>query len=93
MSQRSQQLAERVKTFSDEVITFVKSMSEEDWAIVCDWEQWTAGVTAYHIGAGHLAIFNMADMIVKGQELPSLTMDQITAMSNQQAKDSAMSAS
>jgi hypothetical protein len=89
MSQRTETIAQRVMTFSNEVIALVETLSDGDWNKICDWEQWSAGVTAHHIGAGHLAIFNMAAMIVKGEELPQLTMDQINAMSNQQAKENA----
>lgn len=89
MSERTELLAERVRSFADEVIAFVEKMTDSDWIQTCEWEQWTAGMTAYHIGAGHLAIFELADRIVKGGELPQLTMDQINAMSNQQAEEKA----
>lgn len=86
MSQRANDLADRVQSFSDEVTTYVEQLSDNDWTKPCDAEQWTVGVTAHHIGAGHLAIFNMAGMITKGEALPPLDMDQINAMSNEQAK-------
>ncbi len=87
MSERTDKLAQRIKSFNKEVIAFVENMSEEDWNKPCEWEQWTAGVTAYHIGAGHFGIFSLAAMIVNGKPLPQLTMDQIFEMSNQQAKE------
>lgn len=89
MGERAEKLAERIRSFSNEVIAFVESMSDEDWDKPCEWEQWKTGVTAHHIGAGHLAIFNLAELIVKGEPLPQLTMDQIFEMANQQAKDNA----
>ena len=85
MSQRTDPIAARVQSFSDEVIAYVGNLSDNDWTKTCDAEQWTVGVTAHHIGAGHLAIFNIAGMIIKGEALPPLTMDQINAMSNEQA--------
>jgi len=87
MSERADKIAERIKSFSDTLIGFVENMSDDDWNKPCEWEQWTAGVTAYHIGAGHLAIFNLAAMVVKGEPLPQLGMDQIFEMANQQAKE------
>ena len=89
MSQRATLLAQRVENFSDEVIAFVEQLSKDDWTTVCDAEQWSVGVTAYHVGAGHLAIFDMAEMIITGKELPQLDMQQIFAMANQQAQENA----
>ncbi len=89
MSERADKLADRIKSFSNEVIAFVENMSDDDWNKPLEWEQWPAGVTAYHIGAGHLAIFDLAGLIVKGEPLPQLNMDQIFEMANQQAKENA----
>lgn len=89
MSERTMKIAEKVRSFSDDVIAFVENMSDDDWAKPCDLEEWAAGVTAHHIGTGHLAIFDLAGMIVKGEQLPQLTMDQINGMSNQQSKENA----
>jgi DinB superfamily len=86
MSQRAENISERIKLFADEVITFVESLTGSDWTKVCDWEEWSVGVTARHIGAGHFGISNMAQMIVKGKDLPPLSMDQINEMSNQDAR-------
>lgn len=87
MSQRATVLAERIKEFSDEVIRFVDNLSDAQWSKMCDWEHWTVGVTARHLGAGHLAIYDMAGMIVDGRELPQLSMDQINEMSNADAQE------
>ena len=89
MSERASKLADRIKSFSNEVIAFVENMSDDDWNKPLEWEQWSAGVTAHHIGAGHLAIFDLAGLIVKGEPLPQLNMDQIFEMANQRAKESA----
>ena len=86
MSQRADDFVKRFRSLSDEVIAFVESLSDEDWTKVCEWEQWTVGVTARHLGAGHFAIFGMTDMIVRGEELPQLTMDQVNEMSKEDAR-------
>lgn len=87
MSQRAKDIAEKVKVFSEEVIAFVENLNEEQWTKVCQWEQWPVGATVYHMGAGHLAISDMARMIIRGEDLPPLTMDQVNAMSKKQALD------
>ena len=87
MSQRAKEISERIKSLSDNVMAFVESLSEDDWRKVCESEEWPVGATAYHLGAGHFAIFNMAGMIVRGEDLPPLTMDQINAMSDKQARE------
>ena len=87
MSQRVTDLSNRLESFKDDVIAFVDGLSTEEWNAQCDWEEWTAGVTARHIGAGHFRIFELAGMILEGKDLPPLTMDQINAMSNKDSLD------
>jgi hypothetical protein len=86
MSQRAKELSKRIESFRDDVVAFVEDLSDDDWKRVCDWEEWTVGVTARHLGAGHFAISAMLAMIVKGEELPQLTMDQVNAMSKKNAQ-------
>ena len=86
MSQRAKDISKRIGSFADEVITFVESLTGSDWNKICDWEDWTVGVTARHVGAGHFAISKMAAMIVKGEDLPPLSMDQINAMSEKDSR-------
>jgi len=87
MSQRAKDLSDRLKSFSDEVIAFVETLSDEDWGKVCEWEEWSVGATAYHVGAGHFAASDLAGMIIRGENLPPLNMDQINEMSNTQARE------
>jgi hypothetical protein len=88
MSERAQDLSQRIESFRDDVIAFVDALSAEDWNAPCDWEQWTAGVTARHLGAGHFkSLLGLLGMIVQGKELPQLTMDQINAMSDKDARE------
>ena len=86
MSHRAKDISKRIGSFADEVITFVESLTGSDWNKICDWEDWTVGVTARHVGAGHFAISKMAAMIVKGEDLPPLSMDQINAMSEKDSR-------
>ncbi len=87
MGQRSEELTKRIEAFRDDVIAYVESMNGEDWNAVCEWEEWTAGVTARHMGAGHFRIFEMLGMILEGKELPQLTIDQINAMSDKDSRE------
>jgi hypothetical protein len=89
MSQRAKDLAERVRAFNNEVIAFVDKCTEQDWRKVCAWEQWAVGVAARHIGAGHYEAIGLTRMIINGEKLPELTMDQITEMANQHAREHA----
>lgn len=89
MSQRAKDLSKRIEAFRDDVIAYVETMSEQDWDAKCDWEQWTAGVTARHLGAGHFGIGGMLTMIIQGKELPQLTMDQINASSDKDSREHA----
>ncbi len=87
MSQRAKDIADKIKVFSEEVIAFVENLNEEQWTKACEWEDWPVGATVYHMGAGHLAISDMAKIIIRGEDLPPLTMDPINAMSKKQALD------
>ena len=89
MSQQAKELSERLQEFSNQLIDFVENLSEEDWHKVCAWEEWSVGVTARHIGAGHLNIIWLAKMIINGEELPELTMEKIFAMANEHAREHA----
>lgn len=89
MSQRARELSKRIETFRDEVIAFVEQLSDDDWNAVSQWEKWTVGVAARHLGAGHLGIFNLCGMILQGQELPQWTMDQLNEMSNKDSREHA----
>jgi DinB superfamily len=81
MSQRAKDISERIESFRDDVVAFVEILSDDDWKRVCAWEEWSVGVTACHLGAGHFGMSGMLCMIVKGEELPQLTMDQVNEMS------------
>jgi hypothetical protein len=88
MSERTQKLAERLRAFRDEVIAFVEACSEKDWKKMCK-EEWPVGVTARHIGAAHFEAVGLARMIVKGEKLPELTMEQLVEMANTHARQHA----
>lgn len=89
MGQRSLDLAERISTFNNGVINFVESCSEEHWNKVCT-EEWSVGVVARHIGAGHYTgAADMVKMIVAGQTMPEFTIDQIVEMANAHAREHA----
>ena len=87
MSQRTKELAEKFITFNNEMIVFVENCSDEDWRKVCPGEQWTVGVVAHHVAAGHYSALDMVKMIVAGETLPPLTMDTINQMNVQHAQE------
>ena len=86
MSRRAKEISARIETFRDDVLAFVENLSADDWKRVCEWEEWTVGVTACHLGAGHFAISGLLGMIVKGEDLPQMTMDQVNEMSKKNAQ-------
>jgi hypothetical protein len=80
-----EELSERLQALTDEVVGFVQRCSDTDWLKMCK-EDWTVGVTARHIGAGHLEVVGLAKMIVSGKQLPEMTMPQLIDMANEHAR-------
>ena len=89
MTKQGKDLAERLKAFNGDVISFVENCGDENWTKICAWEQWSVGVTARHIGAGHFDVVGLIKMIIDGEKLPELTEEQITQMANQHAREHA----
>ena len=86
MNQRAKDLAQRLNTFNDQVVAYVKNCSDEDWHKECTWEEWTVGVTARHIGSGHYRVIGLAKMIINGEKLRDLTAEQVNESGNQHAR-------
>lgn len=89
MSQRAKKLAERLRAFTDDVVAFVEGCSDKNWRKMCATEEWPVGVTARHIGAGHFEAVGLARMMVNGEKLPELTMEQLVEMANAHARQHA----
>jgi hypothetical protein len=89
MSQRANALKEKIQAFNKEFISFMESCSDEDWKKMCDWEKWSVGVTAHHVGALHYGTIDMARSIVNGEPLPALTEKQLIDMDNKVAEENA----
>jgi hypothetical protein len=89
MSHRAEELAQRFTAFNDDLTAFVQNCSDDDWQKTSPAEQWTVGVVAYHIGAGHYGAIETARMIVAGEPLPNMTMDDLNRMNDQLAEENA----
>jgi len=88
MSDRSKKLADRLNSFNEQVISFVRSCTETDWRKI-GVEEWPVGVTARHIGATHYPAMSAAKMILKGEKFAEMTMEQITENANRHAREHA----
>ena len=89
MSGQAKDLAKRLQVFNDEVIAFVGNCSEEDWLKSCHKEEWTVGVTARHIAAGHYRIKSLAGTIIDGGALPEITPEEVVRNANTHAREHA----
>lgn len=87
MNQRAKDLAERLTAFNNDMISFVENCSDDDWQKVTSGEQWSVGVVAHHVAAGHYGVLDWAKMIVAGEALPALTMDAIDQMNAKHAEE------
>ena len=89
MNQKAKELAEKFTIFNNEMLALVENCTDEDWQKVCGGEQWTVGVVAHHVAAGHYSSLDFVKIIVAGETLPPLTMDTIDRMNVQHAQDNA----
>ena len=89
MSKKANKLAEKFTTFNNEMLAIVENCTDEDWQKVCGGEQWTVGMVAHHVAAGHYSSLDLVKMIVAGETLPPLTMDTIDQMNAQHAQENA----
>ena len=89
MTYRTKELVERFKAFNKELITFVDNCSDENWRKKCSSEEWTVGVVAHHVAAGHLGALDFVRMIVAGEAMPEITMEAIDQLNAQHAKEHA----
>lgn len=87
MNQRAKDLAERLTAFNNDMISFVENCPDDVWKEVTPGEQWSVGVVAHHVAAGHYGILEWAKMIVTGESLPELTMDAIDQMNAKHAEE------
>lgn len=89
MSERAQTLADLIQAFNDAVIAFVDRCPEKAWQQTCRDEDWTVGVVARHLAAGHFQVIKMAQVMLQGESLPALTMEQVIEQGNTHAHDHA----
>ena len=89
MNQKAKELAEKFTSLNNQMLAIVENCTDEDWRKVCGGEQWTVGVVAHHVAAGHYSALDMLKMIVAGEALPPLTMDTINQMNVQHAQEHA----
>jgi uncharacterized damage-inducible protein DinB len=68
MSERAQSLADLIQVFNDAVLAFVGRCPDKAWRETCAEEDWTIGVVARHIAAGHLQVIQLTeeDKIAEG---------------------------
>jgi len=78
METKAQKLAERLRTFNREVISFVQSVPDPSWQKKCAGEQWPINVVARHIGAAHYGAIELAKMMIAGTPIPDGFGERIT---------------
>ena len=69
MSDQAAALAADYRAVSDEVVEFVRSCSDEQWARKSDVEGWTVGALCNHIADGHVGIRTWLQSCLAGKPL------------------------
>ena len=89
MNPRSQALAQKVQAFNRDLLDCVHRCSDSDWHKTCQAEDWPVGVVLRHVADGHYGVMALAQMIIKGDPLPELTMEAVIQMGNDHAREHA----
>ena len=84
-----QQRTIRFEAFNQALLDFVRECSDTDWSRITPAEGWPVGVTARHIGVGHYPLIEWVQLIVDGQPLPGVTMDDVNQINDQHAQEHA----
>ncbi len=88
MSERTEELATRLRQVSDEIITFTVECSDEQWRTVSQAEQWPVCVVCRHIARALEMQPQVIRRAVSGQPLPSgYTWEDIHRSNAEQARD------
>jgi len=69
-SQRALDLSCRFRAANDEVIAFVRTISNDEWRSLCEREGRTIGQVVEHLAAGHLVIGGILEAMADGLPLP-----------------------
>ncbi len=86
MSARIDALTQKINSFNQDMIDFVRQCSDADWRKVCKAEDWPVGVVARHVGDGHYRVVELAKMIIHGDPLPEWSMENVIQMGNDHAR-------
>lgn len=89
MHPRAQALAEKIRKFNRDMIDCAKNCRDADWRKTCTAEDWPVGVVIRHVADGHYGVMALAQMIIKGDPLPELTMEAVIQMGNDHAREHA----
>ncbi|HRW08266.1 MAG TPA: hypothetical protein P5121_24350 [Caldilineaceae bacterium] len=88
--QTIQELSSRFVALNQVVIAFVRACSPTQWQTITAAEGWPVGVTARHIAVAHYPVIEWVRMIVDGQPLPPVTMDNVDQLNAQHAEAHAL---
>jgi DinB family protein len=62
--------AAQIEAANEELIAFIETCTDEEWAITCAAEGWPVAVVAHHVAWGHHVAAGWIRTIVAGQEIP-----------------------
>ena len=77
MSDRVNDLANRLEATADAITSTVEGLNDEQWRSVATADGRQINVLVDHIAVSHPSVLGLAEMILNGQELPGLTADAI----------------
>lgn len=87
MTQRAEELTSEFQQASADFRQTVESLSDDTWKAITAEEGWPVGVAAHHAAASVQSLAGLIRAAASGQQLPSVTMDQLDAGNAQHAKD------
>ncbi len=89
MSTRATDLADRLEATADAIIAAVEDLDSASWTAVAPADGRPINVIVHHVALSQQAVFTLVEMILAGQPLPPITMNDIHATNDQHAAEHA----
>lgn len=87
MTERAQNLAERIELGAEKLAVFIESLSEAEWESHIPGEERKAGVLVHHVASSYPAEIDLAYTLASGKPITGVTYDDIDSINADHAHE------